>query len=97
MKYLLAPIAALIAGCAVMQPHPKKKAEPLGCRPSGADILLSGEVAKRDMLLCFNPDGTVEWKLGQQKPLYVSPKDRAFLENGEESVKKMKAEAAKKK
>lgn len=69
MKYLLAPIAALIAGCAVMQPHPKKKAEPLGCRPSGADILLSGEVAKRDMLLCFNPDGTVEWKLGQQKPV----------------------------
>lgn len=72
MKYLLAPTAAaiaILAGCATVHNKPK----PLGCRPSGADILLNGEVAKRDMMLCFNADGTLAWQLGPQKPVEAKP------------------------
>lgn len=73
MRYLLAPIAAAIValGCAAAQTKPKPP--PLGCRPSGADIQIKGELAKRDMLLCFNPDGTLGWQLGPQKPAQAQP------------------------
>lgn len=73
MRYLLAPTAAAIVvlgACASMQKDPTHpKAALVGCRPSGADILLKDEVAKRDVYLCFNSDGSLYWQVGPQKPV----------------------------
>lgn len=76
MRYLLAPIAAAIvvlAGCATLQKPQQQPPQLLGCRPSGADIQFKGDIAPRDVLLCYASDGTVSWKVGDQKAAVAAP------------------------